>query len=213
MADTRRLGSQRTRTKSRSAKGIVALLLVIVGAGVGYGYFPNRPASVGERGDRIDFSSLATVVTIDEYAATQVHGLSSEYKDDKLGLSRLSAPLATTGIVKANFGSPAETVALDLSAVVAEYSTKLQHHLDSGWNGSAAMRGDLVSATGIKTVAQSSRPAALVPAALGVAGTGSGRVSSAGSALGGWLGDKVGGALSGGAASLGGRGGVSGLGP
>src|SRR5688572_2104847 len=167
MADTRRLGSQRTRTKSRTAKGIVALLLVIVGAGVGYGYFPNWPASVGERGDRIDFSSLATVVTIDEYAASQVQGLSSEYKDDKLGLSSLSAPLAATSIVKANFGAPIDAAAPEVSAVVAKYSTKLQHHLDSGWNPSAAMRGDLASATGIKTVAQASGPTALVPAALG----------------------------------------------
>ena len=179
MADTRRLGSQRTRTMSRSAKGIVSLLLIIVGAGFGYGYFPNWPAPVGERGDRIDFSSLATVVTIDEYAASQVQGLSSRYKDDKLGLSGMSAPLAATSIVKDNFGAPKDAAAPDLSAVVAKYSTKLQHHLDSGWNASAARRAD-------------SQP-----------------VSSAGTALGG----RVGGSLSGGAASLGGGSGISGLAP
>jgi hypothetical protein len=218
MADTRRLGSQRTRTKSSSAKVIFSLLLIVVGAGVGYGYFPDVPAPVGERGDRIDFSSLATVVTIDEYAASQIQGLSSEFKDDKLGLSGLPVPLATTSIVKANFGAPAETVAADLSALVAEYGTKLQHHLDSGWNASAAMRGDLTSDMGIKTVAQASAPMALVPAALGGAGVASGRVSRGGSALGGRSGNKVGGSISGGsisgaAASLGGRGGVSGLAP
>ena len=213
MADARRLGSRRSPTRSRSAKGIISLVLIIAGATVGYGYLLNKPVPIGERGDRIDFSALATVVTIDEYAASQVQGLSSEYKDDKLGLSSLSTPLAATSIVKANFGAPIDATVPEVSAVVAKYSTKLQHHLDSGWNASAAMRGDLASATGIKTVAQGSGPTALVPAVLGRAGTDARRVSSAGSALGGRLGGKVGGSLSGGAASLGGRGGISGLAP
>jgi hypothetical protein len=207
MADTRGLGSRRTHTNSRSVKGtICSLLLALGGAVAAYGYFLDRPAPLGERSDRIDFSSLATVVTIDEYVASQVQGLNSEFKDDMLDLTSRSPPLAATSIVKVNFGAPVEGAAQNVSTIVARHSAKLQQHLERGWSAATALRGDLASATDIDPRMQN--PASLVRESLASVRTESQRVSGVGSTVGG----KVSGSISGGS-SLGARTGISGLAP
>lgn len=151
MADTRRLGSRRTRKNPKSIPGIVCgLLLVVAGAAVAHGYFLDKPAPLGERGDRIDFSSLATVVTIDEYDAGRVRGLSSEDKDDKLGPADAPLPLAATSIVKVNFGNSLDAADRNVASAVARHSAKLQQHLERGWNASTAQRGALASAADVK---------------------------------------------------------------
>jgi hypothetical protein len=77
-------------------------------------------AGGGQRGDRIDFSSLATVVSIDDYSPVQVQGLSAGIKDDKITLEQTSAeqPIAQT---------PAK-----LPELVDRHAEKLQRHLEQG---------------------------------------------------------------------------------
>jgi hypothetical protein len=209
MADTRGLGSRRTHTNSRSVKGtICSLLLALGGAAAAYGYVLDRPAPLGERSDRIDFSSLATVVTIDEYVASQVQGLNSEFKDDMLDLTSRSPPLAATSIVKVNFGAPVEGATQNVSTIVARHSAKLQQHLERGWSAATALRGDLASATDIDPRMQNPASASLVRESLASVRTESQRVSGVGSTVGG----KVSGSISGGS-SLGARTGISGLAP
>src|SRR5262245_16115841 len=143
MADTRRLGSRRTRKNPTPINGITCgLLLLVGGAVVAHGYFLDRPVPVGERGDRIDFSSLATVVSVDEYVASEVQGLRSEYKDDKLGQADASPAQAAGSVVKVNFGTASNDTDRTVSTFVAQHSAKLQQHLERGWNPEAAARGD-----------------------------------------------------------------------
>jgi hypothetical protein len=175
MADTRGLGSRRTRKNLTSTNGIACgLLLLVGGAMVAHGYFLDRPAPVGERGDRIDFSSLATVVSVDEYVASEVQGLRSEYKDDKLGRANVSLALAAANVVKVNFGTSLDDTDRTVSTFVAQHTAKLQQHLERGWSPEAAARGDLASAANLKPRIRGPNSPALVPASLaGRAGLGS----------------------------------------
>jgi hypothetical protein len=174
MADTRRLGSGRTRKASTSIKTIAcSVLLVAAGAAIVLGTVLDKSAPVGERGDRIDFSSLATVVSIDEYVASEVKGLSSEYKDDRLGQAGVSSALAATSVVKVNFGASLDDADRNVPAMVAQHSAKLLEHLERGWNATTAARGDLAVAANGNLLGRPTS-VSLLPASLnGRAGPGS----------------------------------------
>ena len=174
MADTRRLGSRRTRKNPTSINGIVCGLLLLVGSAVvAHGYFLDRPAPMGERGDRIDFSSLATVVSVDEYVASEVQGLRSEYKDDRLGRADASPTFAAASVVKVNFRTSPDDTDRTVSTFVEQHSAKLQQHLERGWSPQAAARGDLASTANLKPRLRDPAASALVPASLtGRAGAG-----------------------------------------
>jgi hypothetical protein len=211
MADTRRLGSRRTRTNSTSIKGILCTL-VLGSATLAYGYFLERPAPLGERADRIDFSSLATVVTIDEYVAGQVQGLRSEYKDDMLVLSNAAPPLAAANLVKVNFGGPVDPAAAKVSALVAGHSAKLQQHLDRGWKPTMAVRGDLASAVSAESRKRQEVQISPVRVSIKTVPTEPRTAATAGATADGKVGGTVSGSMSGGT-GLGGRTGISGLSP
>jgi hypothetical protein len=159
---------------------VCSLLLVVAAAAVGHGYFLDKPAPVGERGDRIDFSSLATVVTIDEYDTSRVQGLSSEYKDDKIGSADASLPLAETSIVKVNFGASLDGADQNVRALVAQHGAKLQRHLERGWSASTAARGDLAGAADINPRIGGPVSTSLVPASLAGSGGIGGRTGVSG---------------------------------
>jgi hypothetical protein len=206
MADTRRRSLQRTQRKLSSAIGLIGAI-VLLAAGAALAYFLDRPAAVGERADRIDFSALATVVSIDEYVASQVKGLRSEHKDDKLDPADAPAFLAATSLVKANFGVSAKEPTQELSALIAKYGARLQRHLETGWNEGAPARKDLAGLPGPNPQVQKATATALLPDALSVT-----RADSKRAGVRPAFGGKVSGSLSTGA-RLGGRTGISGLAP
>jgi hypothetical protein len=90
-----------------------------------YIYLDRSAAGGGQRGDRIDFSSLATVVSIDDYSPVHhVQGLSAGIKDDKIGLA---AELEKTGTEQ-----PGARTTAKLPELVARHAEKLQRHLEQG---------------------------------------------------------------------------------
>jgi hypothetical protein len=128
MADARK-GSSNTVKIKRPAwqrPGCCAgVALCIVGA-VAYISSERGTASGGQRGDRIDFSSLATVVSIDDYSPVQVQGLSAGIKDDKITLEQTSAEVQTSA------EQPIAQTTAKLPELVARHAEKLQRHLEQG---------------------------------------------------------------------------------
>jgi len=122
MADARKANSSTVKIKRPAWQRLgccAGAALCIVGA-LAYISSESGTAGGGQRADRIDFSSLATMVSIDDYSPDQVQGLRAGIKDDKISLEQTSAeqPIAPT---------PAK-----LPELVARHAEKLQRHLEQG---------------------------------------------------------------------------------
>ena len=166
----------------------------------GYFHFDQTAASNVQRGDRIDFSSLASVVTIDDYSEGQVRGLSSGQKDHKIEHDLRPVTLATTGGTKTNFGEPSLEVAPKVATLVAKHAAKLQQHLERGLTSETPGQTAISEASAIANA----QPPAVLPASLRPAKAAVVKVSNVRNGLGGGLSDSADG-------STGGHGGLSGL--
>jgi hypothetical protein len=135
MADARRVALDKTQTVRWPRKWVFfcttfASALCALGAPAFF-YFDHIAASKAERAGGIDFSSLATVVPIDE-SEWRVQGLSSRLKVDKIPNDLPPLTLAATEGMKTNLQITIAKTAPKLSDLVAKHAAKLRHHLEQG---------------------------------------------------------------------------------
>jgi hypothetical protein len=134
--------------------GAAALSAFSAGA---YLHFHQTVAGNSERGDRIDYSSLATVVSIDTYSQEQALGSSPGIKGHKMLVDlppSFPTPVATTA-VKTNFGQVTGT-ATKVSALVAENAGRLQRHLEYGLASGRVREKIVIAANSALSSGQSS---------------------------------------------------------
>jgi len=108
--------------------GSIAVAMALVLGALAYGYLHRPAPPVGERGDRIEFSSLATVVSLEDYAKSDLRALGSEAKDDRLSVDLLPVVLASTNSAKTDLH--ADTA--ELTKLIAQHAAKLHQHLEAG---------------------------------------------------------------------------------
>jgi hypothetical protein len=123
-----------------------------------YFYFASVSASNAERSGRIDFSSLATVVPIDE-SEWRVQGLGSELKDDRIPNDLPKLTLATTGGMKTNLRNTIAKAAPKLSTLIAKHAAKLRHHLEQGLSSDPVAEAKVASVGTKAPAAIASNPA------------------------------------------------------
>lgn len=131
-----------------------------------YFYFNHIPTSSAERADRIDFSSLATVVPIDD-SEWRVQGLSSELKDDRIPNDLPKLTLATTEGAKTNLQNTTAKPAPKLSTLVAKHAAKLRRHLEQGLSSDPVAEAKAASLGTEAPTAIASNPApSILPASV-----------------------------------------------
>jgi hypothetical protein len=118
----------------------VAACLVAMAAlgGLVYGYAKHSATQVAQRGDRIDFSSMATVVSLEDYARNNLRALEPEVKDDRLGVVLPPSLLTTTISAKADFRQYGAVDVPHLTQLIAQHAAKLHDHLEAGLATNAA---------------------------------------------------------------------------
>jgi hypothetical protein len=206
MADTRNRTPVTSKTLSDRKWFIsgTAVAVCTIGALV-YAYFHHSAASNLQRADRIDFSSLETVVAIEEDMEWRSRQLNSAEKDDKLA-PELPLASATTASMKTNLGETLRPP--EISSLVAKHASKLQKHLEQGLMSEPGAREVAASVAEAPAVA-SAQSVAVMPASLQQLDPGVGKVSNVRSSLGGALRGSTAGAA---ASPMGGiKGSVSGL--
>jgi hypothetical protein len=160
MADLRRAALGKIQTVQSSRRwmffcGTFALCALTAPA---YFYFASVSASNAERAGRIDFSSLATVVPIDQ-SEWRFKGPSSRLKDDRIPNSRPKLTLATTGGMKTNLQNTIAKAAPKLSTLVAKHAAKLRRHLEQGLSSDPATEAKVASIGTEAPAAIASNPA------------------------------------------------------
>lgn len=162
MADIRRAALDKIQTVQGSRKCVFfcaafgsALCALSAPA---YFYFDQIATGTAERADRIDFSSLATVVPIDE-SEWRVQGLGSELKDDRIPNDLPRLTLATTGGVKTNLQSTIAKTTPKLSTLVAKHAAKLRRHLEQGLSSDPVEEAKVASVGTEAPTAVASNPA------------------------------------------------------
>lgn len=158
MADIRRAALDRIQTVQCSRKCVFfcaafgsALCALSAPA---YFYLDHIATSTAERADRIDFSSLATVVPIGE-SEWRVQGL----KDDRIPNDLPKLTLATTGGVKTNLQSTIAKTTPKLSTLVAKHAAKLRRHLEQGLSSDPVEEAKVASVGTEAPTAVASNPA------------------------------------------------------
>jgi hypothetical protein len=133
MAGTQGFTNRSVESCREWRRGVSVALAAMVALGaLVYGYADHSAPPVAQRGDRIDFSSMATVVSLDDYARSNLRALDSQVKDDRLGVDLLPAVLTTTTSAKADFRQTAAGEAPHLTQLIARHAAKLHGHLEAG---------------------------------------------------------------------------------
>jgi hypothetical protein len=209
MAGTRSRTPVRIETLPDRRKWFIfgtAVAVCTIGAIV-YAYFHHSVASTAQRGDRIDFSSLATVVAIEEDTEWRSRLLNSGEKDDKLG-PELSLASATTVSMKTNLGETLHPP--EISSLVAKHAAKLQKHLEQGLMSGPGPTREVAASLPLEAPAVATvQSAAVMPASLRQLEPAVGKVSNVRSSLGGGLRGSTAGKAAGPTGGI--RGSVSGL--
>ena len=98
---------------------------------VTYAYFHISAGGV-KQADGIDFSSLANIVSIEEYSPAQSPEISAGRKHHQLVIDLPPLPAAPTAGAKADFAMPSDLGA-NLQILVEKNAAKLQAHLEQGF--------------------------------------------------------------------------------
>jgi hypothetical protein len=137
MAGTQGFINRSVESQSSWRTALSVGLAATVGLVLAHGYFSDSERAVGQRGDRIDFSSMATVVSLEDYAKSDFRTLRSEAKDDRLSVDILPVVLTTTNSAKADFRQHDVEVP-HLTQLIARHAAKLHGHLETGLVANAA---------------------------------------------------------------------------
>ncbi len=186
MADTRSRTPVTIETLPDRRKWFIsgtAVAVCTIGALV-YAYFHHSAASNVQRGDRIDFSSLATVVAIEEDTEWRSRQLNSGEKDDKLAL-KLPVASATTVSMKTDLGEMLRSP--EISNLVSKHAAKLQKHLEHGLMSEPWARKVVASLPVEVPAVATVQSAAVRPVSLRQLEPVEGKVSNVRSSLGGAL--------------------------
>jgi hypothetical protein len=159
----------------RRAVSVTLAAMVAFGA-LAYDYANHSAQPVSQRGDRIDFSSMATVVSLEDYARSNLRALDSEVKDDRLGVDLLPAVLTTTISAKADFRQHAAVEATHLTQLISRHAAKLHGHLEAGLAANAT--GDMKALGGANGHGNAVDPDGTVAVSAGLQRTGMSLASS-----------------------------------
>ena len=124
MADNRRLRF------FCGASGLGVLAAVI------YVFFDQSPGSA-QRADRIDFSSLSTVVSFEDYSLAEAPEANAGRKHHRVVMDLPPLGLATAADAKADYGTSTPSLS-KLPALLAKHTAKLQQHLEEGLTAQAS---------------------------------------------------------------------------